>query len=218
MRCKTVGGMLVLAGMCLILCSGLLIGYNLYDSVRAEESVAHTMMELHEILPEEPVPVQKFTQTNISAINNNKPGIDIPYYAVDPKIEMPEQEIDGIPYIGVLEIPALALELPVVSRWSKANARVAPCRYKGSVYVNDMIICAHNYQSHFGGLSSLSVGDSVLFTDMEGNLFRYQIMAFEVMDGTDIEQMESGDWDLTLFTCTYGGKSRLTVRCERADG
>lgn len=26
--------------------------------------------------------------------------------------------------------------------------------------------------------------------------------------------MTSGDYPLTLFTCTYGGKSRITVRCD----
>lgn len=30
--------------------------------------------------------------------------------------------------------------------------------------------------------------------------------------------MTDAHWDLTLFTCTYGGKSRVTVRCTRADG
>jgi sortase A len=30
-----------------------------------------------------------------------------------------------------------------------------------------------------------------------------------------VEEMESDEWDLTLFTCTIGGKSRVTIRCER---
>ena len=30
--------------------------------------------------------------------------------------------------------------------------------------------------------------------------------------------MTSGDWDLTLFTCTYGGQERYTVRCTLATG
>lgn len=30
--------------------------------------------------------------------------------------------------------------------------------------------------------------------------------------------MTDAHGDLTLFTCTYGGKSRVTVRCTRADG
>ena len=30
-----------------------------------------------------------------------------------------------------------------------------------------------------------------------------------------LSSMEEGDWDLTLFTCTIGGKTRITVRCAR---
>lgn len=220
MRHKVAGWFLVIVGLCLILCSGLLIGYNLLESRRAEESVVQSMTELQEILPETIVPAEQFTSTQIvqnDQIDPIDPMVDVPYYVVNPQIEMLEQKVDGIPYIGILEIPCLALELPIISHWSNANARKAPCRYKGSVYLDDMIICAHNYKSHFGKLSTLSIGDAVLFTDIEGNQFQYQVVEFEVMDGTAIEQMESGNWDLTLFTCTVGGKSRLTVRCERID-
>ncbi len=38
--------------------------------------------------------------------------------------------------------------------------------------------------------------------------------------GTDIAQMTSGDaesWDLTLFTCTLSGQSRVTVRAALAE-
>ena len=38
----------------------------------------------------------------------------------------------------------------------------------------------------------------------------------EVIDGTDIDGMISGGWDLSLYTCTYGGEARFTVRCDRA--
>lgn len=217
MKHKTLGNLLVVIGSCMILCSGLLVGYNVLDSGRAEESVTQTMAELQTVLPEVIVPAENFSPEKLTQISQNDPTIDIPYFVVNPKIEMLEQEIHGIPYVGVLEIPALSLELPIVSQWSQANARIAPCRYKGSVYMDDMIICAHNYQSHFGNLPSLSIGDTIRFTDMEGNLFRYRVLEIEVMDGTAVEQMEAGDWDLTLFTCTIGGKSRFTVRCQRAD-
>ena len=215
MRYKTAGCLLVIVGLCLILSSGLLIGYNLLDSRRAEESAVQSMAELQEILPDTIVPAERFTSTQIVQNDQIDPTVDVPFYVINPQIEMLEHKVDGIPYIGILEIPCLELELPIISRWSNANARKAPCRYKGSVYSDDIIICAHNYKSHFGKLSTLSIGDVVLFTDIEGNQFQYQVVEFEVMDGTAIEQMESGNWDLTLFTCTAGGKSRIALRAER---
>ena len=50
---------------------------------------------------------------------------------------------------------------------------------------------------------------------MDEHCFSYTVTALEELDGTTIEAMESGDWDLTLFTCTIGGKKRVTVRCKK---
>ena len=64
--------------------------------------------------------------------------------------------------------PALGLELPVQTEWSKANLKVSPCRQCGSTAGGDLVIAAHNYKSHFGRLSSLSEGDEVRFTSQDG--------------------------------------------------
>ena len=129
--------------------------------------------------------------------------------------EMPVRTIDGRDYIGVLTIPALDLELPVLSRWDNAGLKTAPCRYQGSVYDGSLIICAHNYSSHFGRLKDLREGDRVLFTDMDDHVYCYKMVGLETLNPTDHAQMEGGDWDLTLFTCTVGGQTRVTVRLER---
>lgn len=123
-------------------------------------------------------------------------------------------EIDGKSYLGVLEISALDLVLPVLENWDDASLKLAPCRYTGSYQEDSMIIAGHNYKSHFGGLSQLQAGDSVLFTDVFGGAYEYQVFQVESLDGADTEGMERGDWDLTLFTCTYDGASRVTIRCQ----
>ncbi|MBR2949549.1 MAG: sortase [Lachnospiraceae bacterium] len=114
-----------------------------------------------------------------------------------------------------LEIPAYELNLPVISQWSYPKLRMAPCRYEGSAYLDNLIISAHNYNSHFGNLKNLQMGDLIVFTDMDGNVFEYRVAERETLMPTAIEEMKSGDWDLTLFTCTLGGQYRVTVRCER---
>lgn len=129
--------------------------------------------------------------------------------------EMPVQIIDGLAYIGTLSIPSLELALPVLSQWNDANLKTAPCRYQGSVYDGSLIICAHNYASHFGKLKDLRVGDTACFTDMDDIVYRYTVVGQETLDATDIAGMEEGDWDLTLFTCTAGGQTRVTVRLEK---
>ena len=75
---------------------------------------------------------------------------------------------------------------------------------------------AHNYATHFGKISQLSEGDQVIFTDMDGVMTIYQVVAQDILAPNDVQEIISGDFDLTLFTCTYGGKSRVTVYCDRA--
>lgn len=135
-------------------------------------------------------------------------------YKIFPEIEMPVENIEEDLYIGILEIPSLQLSLPVMSDWSYPNLKKAPCRYAGSAYTNDLIVSAHNYQCHFGSLKSLIPGDRITFTDTQGNCFLYEVTEIEILEPTAIEQMQNGSWDLTLFTCTYGGQKRVTVRCE----
>ena len=76
---------------------------------------------------------------------------------------------------------------------------------------------AHNYDSHFGPISKLEIGDSVIFVDMDGNTITYEVVGKDILAPTAVEEMTSGAFDLTLFTCTYGGASRVTVYCDRTD-
>ncbi len=128
-------------------------------------------------------------------------------------MDMPTETIDGRDYIGILEIPAIDLYLPIISQWTYDALEEAPCRYSGSAYTNDLILAGHNYTAHFWYLIDLSVGDSVYFTDIDGNVFHYEVIDRETLRPTAVEYLESGEWDLTLFTCTLGGQSRVTIRC-----
>ena len=142
--------------------------------------------------------------------------MEIPAYWANPEMPMPAVEIEGERFIGILYIPALELELPVMETWSYQGLRTAPCRYCGSAYLDNMVICGHNYPSHLGLLTELRCGAEISFSDMDGNHFRYVICGMEVMtaDSADIIREASGG-DLTLFTCTPGGKTRYAVFCRR---
>ena len=202
MKRKKKGTWLMTGGLLLIAAARFLACFNLWDERRATNSAGEALRELEAVRPEE--------------AEATEPGeAEIPAYLLDPGREMPAVEVDGGRYIGVLEVPSLGLELPVMETWSYPNLRVAPCRYSGSAYQDDMIVAAHNYKTHFGQLKELRPGDEVRFTDTEGNVFRYAVAELETLGKYDVEEMTSGDWDLTLFTCTYGGQSRVTVRCLR---
>ncbi len=139
---------------------------------------------------------------------------ELPDYIVNPYMNMPTKVYDGREYVGTLYISALGLKLPVLNEWSYEGLKIAPCRYGGTPYLNNLIIAAHNYRSHFAYLRTLSEGDEVIFKDMDGNVFNYKVKYIEILDNNAVEDLSAGEWDLTLFTCTYGGESRVTVRCE----
>ena len=61
----------------------------------------------------------------------------------------------------------------------------------------------------------MQTGDDVTFTDMSGVTSHYKVVEVDVLNPMAVEEMTSGEFDLTLFTCTYGGQSRVTVRCMR---
>lgn len=140
---------------------------------------------------------------------------NVPDYIRCPEMSMPTVKIEGREYIGVLSIPTIDISLPVLSRLSKSGLKAAPCRYVGSAYLDSMVIAAHNYKAHFGKLKELRIGDRLSFTDADGNIFYYEVGEIEILAPDAMEEMTDSDWDMTLFTCTLGGKNRVTVRCFR---
>ena len=211
-RRKTVGRWLMGVGLLLLAAAAALTAYNVWDTRRAAETADQVLEQLVSAIPS-PLPVQ--TPPAGEVLPMPEPEEEIPDYILAPKMEMPVQKVDGNGYIGVLEIPSLNLSLPVMSEWSYGNLKVTPCRYSGSVYTDDMVIAAHNYKGHFGALPRLLVDSEILFTDVDGNVFRYRVAGLETLSATAVEEMTSGEWDLTLFTCTMSRQSRLTVRAER---
>ena len=179
-----------------------LFGYNLWEKRRAGEAARQALEAL-----------EARTGTEEETPEKSEPSVS--EYVLHPEMEMPTVETGGVEYIGTLAIPALELELPVVSTWSDALLDLAPCRYTGSAYLGDLIIAGHNYRGHFGSLHRLASGDAVQFTDMAGNLFSYTVSEIQELPGTALEEMEAGDWDLTLFTCALSRTSRVTIRCQR---
>ncbi len=195
---RKVSNRLIIAGAVLLLLSVILMLYNLNRDWDAKNEDYAILSELDEAVAASEV----FRVT------------DAPEFPDD----MDSVNIDDVDYIGYVTIPSLGVELPVTKTWSYEKLKFAPCRYSGNVSDNDLVICAHNYRSHFGRLSRLREGDEIRFKDVHGNVTHYQVTAYAVLAPTAIEKVTVSDADLTLFTCTYGGRTRYTVQCQKRDG
>lgn len=198
-RTRIVAVSLMVAGALLVLSAAVLAGVNVVLDARAGSAAAS-------VLEEFPVQAQAIDSSSL-----------------DSEASMPAVKIQDNDYIGVVAVPALDLELPVMSNWSYARLDIAPCRYSGSAYADDLVIAGHSYRSHFSPLWQLSGGEEVIFTDTVGNVFTYEVTSVETVQPTDIELMVGDpddpdkDWDLTLFTCTYDSRARVAVRCSKTE-
>ena len=190
----------ILAGAVLLAAALSLCLYNWHQSIRSGETAQEVLTVLKEELP---------------PLTTELPEEDLfQEYGVSEPQEETVLTVYEYTYIGILTIPSLGIELPVQDEWSYPNLKIAPCRYAGTVADGNLIVAAHNYRSHFGRIGELNSGDEILFTECSGAVHTYEVVQTDLLIGTDVSVMAEGDenWDLTLFTCTLSGQSRVTVR------
>ncbi len=208
-------GLILVAAGCLLLifAAGILL-MNIRENDQAQQAAANAAEAiLHQLPKEVSLSITREVTLQSSAFIDESSHADGSAAEV-PLGKMPVVSIEGDDYIGIISIPSIGIKLPVMSEWSYPNLKKAPCMFMGSVYERNAIIAAHNYKSHFRGIMGLSPGDKVIFYDLAGNEFRYTVAFCEVLQPTDIDAMTSSGFDLSLFTCTIGGKTRYTVRCS----
>lgn len=201
----------ILSGMVLMIAAAGLTAYNLNEDANATESASYILEKFSDERE------KQIESTEKPSLPTGITGEIVEETTISPDTPMPTISIDGVDYIGTLTIPALGIELPVAENWDYTQMKISPCRYEGSVYKNDLIICAHNYSTHFRNIKDLQNGDDVIFVDAVGNIFNYQVELVETLQPTAIEEMISSEYDLSLFTCNYAGNARVTVRCNQIE-
>ena len=193
---KWIGVLCIFLGVVCILSSVGFVVYNRWEDKNAEEIAQDLLRGVQSIIDEK------------------QPEQPLPDDTEKIPAEMATIEVDGYDCIGVLSVPALNLELPVLADWSYAKLKKAPCHYYGTYYEKDFVIAAHNYKSHFGRLSELQTGDIVIFTDVNGADHCYEVVLLETLPKEATKEMIASGFALSLYTCTPGGASRVTVRCD----
>ena len=155
-----IGKIFTITGLLLFAAALALSAYNLWDGYRAEQSREKLLEEYRD------------KNQNISDEGKQADESDgqIPNYQLNPEMEMPEialEDLDGAACIGVLEIPAIDLKLPVLSEWSYPLLKKASCRYSGSAYLDNLVIAggSSDTDSFMEELKELAKGDDrILFT------------------------------------------------------
>ena len=190
----------IILGVCCLISSLGLIAYNRWEEEKAQDVSKNILQDVRENIPD-----------HTHEESDRDESVEIP---VDIPREMLTTQVNGYDCIGILSIPVLELELPVLTDWSYAKLKIAPCHYFGSCFEKDFVIAAHNFQSHFGRLSELQPKDLVLFTDISGTVYCYEVVLLETLPANATEETITSGFDLSRYTCTPGGASSVTVRCS----
>lgn len=187
---KTFGLVLIIIGIFLLLLSVFIIIFNSYKENKSFDTATKDLAVLKDAM-----------RKNVG--HENK------------KTEK-ELEIDGTKYLGIISIPKLNIELPVIKNFSYNELAISPCRYYGSIKEHDLMIAAHNYKNFFSGIDRLNSDDKIVFTECDGTVHVYGVTYTELINGYHSDKMfeNKDDWDLTLFTCDWSGYSRITVRAN----
>ena len=202
---KGFGVCCIILGICCLIASVGLIAYNRWEEENAQNASKNILQDVQESI------LDNTREESTPEDSSRDESVEIP---VDIPQEMLTTQVDGYDCIGVLSIPVLELELPVLTDWSYTKLKIAPCHYFGSYYEKNFVIAAHNYRSHFGRLSELQPKDLILFTDISGTGYYYEVVLLETLPASATEEMITSGFDLSLYTCTPGGSNRVTVRCN----
>lgn len=195
----------IITGTALILSALFLCMHNIIEDKKSGEKSQNILEDLK-------------SQITVIENTNENPLYNTPDFYEQfekDKTKTSYKKVDGIKYLGYITLPTIDIELPVMSDWDYDKLSSSPCRYSGSAPQKDLIIAAHNYNSHFRKIDNLNSGDIFYFIDADGKSYEYEVTNTEIISGSDPDTMTSDyddSWDITLFTCTFDGRNRITVR------
>ena len=98
--------------------------------------------------------------------------------------------------------------------FSWGSAGKYPCRFSGSIYDGSLQIGATTQQGQYDFYREISVGDAVLFTDMEGNRFSYTVTDIRYEKHADQAALQREDAALTLFIKNIYAFSYIIIYCN----
>ena len=204
---KRVGIVFLVTGAALLIAALLLFLHNEREDAYAGEAAGTALSAIQEAIDGQTIP----PMLDLSEEDEIEPTEE----TIPEPTELTVVNIDGNYYIGYIAIPNLELELPVMADWSMEKLQIAPCLQYGSPLTDDAVIAGHNYKEHFRPLHEIEQGEYLTFTDMTGYTIAYNVVDVKTIDPRSVYEVINSEYDLTLYTCTIGGASRVIVSCNR---
>ncbi len=142
-------------------------------------------------------------------------------------VDVPEEQksiaSDGTVYytIGVINIPSINVNYPILSTYSDALLKISVCKFHGPNpnEVGNLCIAGHNYKNSkfFSKVPNLENGDKIEITDLGGNTIEYEVYDKFIVNPDELEctsQLTDGKKEITLITCTNDNKKRYIIKAR----
>ena len=123
-------------------------------------------------------------------------------------------EMEGTDFVGLLEIPRFNTALPIAAEWG--NTARYPRRLGGSLYDRTLQIGATAQKGQCDFYRELSVEDTFLFTDMEGNRYTLAVTNLRYVKHANQAALTRDPAALTLFIKNPYAFEYLIVSCDSA--
>lgn len=158
--------------------------------------------------------IEDRTQEVLVAIKNvSSEGLDV--------IQEIDEEIDGYKVIGIISIPKINIEYPILEKTDKTSLNLSITKFWGNKInqIGNVVLAGHNNLNDrmFGKINKLQEGDIIELTDAQRVTIKYQIFKTYIVDPNDITCIIAEDEksrEVTLITCTNGDKERLVVKAR----
>ena len=132
-----------------------------------------------------------------------------------------ELQMQGHKVIGIIKIPAIDLEYPIIDKTTKETMRISISKFSGGEIneIGNVALAGHNNYSGtmFGKNKNLIIKDKIYLTDLTRRTIEYEIYNIFVTDPNDTSILETEDKtkrELTLITCKNGRSERLIIKAR----
>ena len=188
----TAGKVCIAAGICLIVAAAaLLISWQWEINSSAENNASYTETLLS-LMPEPQGAVLEERSDNAMAMLS----------------------LDGVDFSGILEMPRYSSALPVCADWGKPSRY--PCVLNGSIYDGTLQIGAASQKGQYDFYREISVGDSVFFTDMEGNRYTLEVTDLRYEKHAGQDELSRKEAALVLFIKNMYAQEYFIIYCNPA--
>lgn len=200
--------------------------YAEYDRNKSEEVSKEILQEISfqdskKVIDEEVIVVR------LNAIPEEKNATSTQVVQIEQQINVPEEQkltaSDGTVYytIGVINIPSINVNYPILSTYTDELLKIAPCKFHGPNpnEVGNLCIAGHNYKNSkfFSKVPTLELGDKIEITDLSGRMLTYTVYDKFIVNPDELEctsQLTNGKKEITLITCTNDNKQRHIIKAR----